>query len=84
MAKYDSRVKDTFTIRLGEELAQALREESRQSGVTQGVIVRQALKARSGGAAKLTVMRRSFGATRGPSDLSSNKRYRRTWGKVLP
>ncbi len=72
---------ETLTIRLGEALARALREESRQDGVAQGEIVRQALKARLSGAAKLTVMRRYFGATRGASDLSSNKRYRQTWGK---
>src|SRR5437667_2820308 len=72
---------ETLTIRLGEELAHALLEESRQTGLPKGEIARQALKARLGGNNRLTVMRRHFGAVRGPSDLSSNKIYRRTWGK---
>ena len=41
----------------------------------------QALEARLRDSKKLTVMRRYFGVARGPADLSSNKAYRRTWGK---
>ena len=78
---YGPFVRETLTIRLGEKLAQALREESRQSGLPQGEIARQALEARLRGSNKLMVMRRYFGVTRGPADLSSNKAYRRTWGK---
>ena len=66
---------------MGEQLAQALREESRQTGLAQGEIARQALAARLGSSRRLSVMRRYFGAVRGPADLSSNKVYRRTWGK---
>ncbi len=72
---------ETLTIRLGERLAQALREESRQTGLVKGEIVRQALEARLGRRCQLPIMRRYFGATRGPADLSSNKLYQRTWGK---
>ena len=47
-------------------------------------------KGRDGGAAlaarlerrgRLAVMPRHFGAMRGPADLSTNKAYRRTWGR---
>jgi len=72
---------ETLTVRLGEQLAQALREESRQTGLARGEIARQALEARLGSSAELRVMRRYFGVVRGPADLSSNKLYRRTWGK---
>ena len=72
---------ETLTIRLGERLAQALREEARQTGLAKGEIARQALETRLRGSRRLTVMRRYFGAMRGPADLSSNKAYRRAWGK---
>jgi len=72
---------DALTIRLGERLARALRDESRQTGLTKGEITRQALQARLQHAGKLRVMHRFFGAMEGPSDLSTNKKYRRTWSK---
>jgi hypothetical protein len=78
---YDPFVSQTLTIRLGEQLAQTLREASQQSGLPQGEIARQAIEARLGASSRLTVMRRHFGTMRGPSDLSTNKAYRRTWGK---
>ena len=72
---------ETLTIRLGEQLAQALREEARQTGLARGEIARQAIETRLRSNRKLTTMRRYFGTVRGPSDLSSNKAYRRSWGK---
>ncbi len=72
---------ETLTIRLGEKLAHALREEARQTGLAKGEIARQALETRLQRGGKLTVMHRHFGAMEGPSDLSTNKSYRRTWGK---
>ena len=72
---------ETLTIRLGAQLAQALREESQQTGLAKGEIARQALEARLHASKKLTVMRRYSGVMSGPADLSSNKAYRRTWGK---
>lgn len=75
---------DALTIRLGERLARALREESRQTGLTKGEIARQALAIRLQRSGKLGVMHRYFGAMEGPSDLSSNKKYRRTWNKKRP
>lgn len=78
---YTEKVSETLSIRLGEQLAQALREESQQTGLPRGEIARQALEARLRANPKLKVMRRHFGAVRGPTDLSSNKAYRRAWGK---
>jgi predicted DNA-binding protein len=72
---------ETLTIRLGEQLAEALREESQQTGLPKGEIARQALEERLRTDRKLTVMRHYFGAVRGAADLSSNKTYRRNWGK---
>ena len=75
---------DTLTIRLGSELAEALQREARQSGVSRGEIVRQAVAARLRRTASLPVMERHFGSVRGPSDLSTNKTYRRAWTKRRP
>lgn len=72
---------ETLTVRLGEELAEALRREARQRGVSRGEIVRQAIAARVRQADSLTVMQRHFGTVRGPADLSTNKAYRRAWTK---
>ena len=69
----------TLTIRIGERLAQALAEEARQTGLAKGEIARQALEARLQRAGELRVMKRYFGAMRGPVDLSTNKAYRRNW-----
>jgi hypothetical protein len=72
---------ETLTIRLGERLAHALHEEAGQTGLAKGEIARQALEARLQSGGKLSVMHRHFGAMRGPSDLSTNKTYRRSWNK---
>jgi hypothetical protein len=72
---------DTLTIRLGEKLAFALKEESRRTGLAKGEIARQALESRLQSAGKLSVIERHFGCIDGPSDLSTNKTYRRIWKK---
>jgi hypothetical protein len=72
---------ETLTIRLGESLAHALKEESSRTGLAKGEIARQALESRLRQGGKLAVMQRHFGAMRGPVDLSANKSYRRDWGK---
>jgi hypothetical protein len=72
---------ETLTIRLGEKLADALREEAEQTGLAKGEIARQALELRLQRSGKLSVMSRHFGAMQGPSDLSTNKAYRKQWGK---
>ncbi len=70
---------ETLTVRLGKELADALQTEARQSGLAKGEIARQALQARLRQKSPPTVMQRYFGVTTGPSDLSTNKSYRRNW-----
>ena len=68
---------ETLTIRLSDELAEALRREARESGLPQGEIVRHALAARLHGAPAMSTMSRHFGVIRGPVDLSTGKVYRR-------
>jgi hypothetical protein len=72
---------ETLTVRLGEELAEALRKEARESGLSRGEVVRQAIAARVRQTGSPTVMQRHFGTMRGPADLSTNKAYRRAWTK---
>jgi hypothetical protein len=72
---------DTLTIRLGEKLAHALQAEARETGLAKGEIARQALESRLKRAGKLAVMQRHFGSMTGPSDLGTNKVYRRNWNK---
>jgi len=72
---------ETLTVRLGSPLAEALQAESRQTGLSKGEIARQAIadrlqRRRTGG-----VMAKHFGSVRGPADLSTSKKYRRTWSK---
>ena len=70
---------DTLTIRLGSELARALEDAARQTGLSKGELARQALADRLRKSGALAVMHRHFGSVRGPSDLSVNKVYRRQW-----
>ena len=72
---------DTLTIRLGEKLATALQAEAEQTGLAKGEIARQALEQRLSRSGKLSVMTRHFGAVAGPADLSTNKAYRKKWGR---
>ena len=80
-ACYTASVRDTLTVRLSVELAQALQREARKSGVPKGEIVREAIGARLQHTGSATVMSRHFGVMRGPGDLSTNKAYRRAWTK---
>jgi len=73
---------ETLTIRIGEELAYALNEEARRTGLAKGEIARQALKSRLQSSGKLSVMERHFGSVSGPADLSTNKAYRRKWKEL--
>lgn len=66
----------TLTVRLDKDLAGWLERESRQTGLSQGKIVRDQLeKARSGGATRSFM--RLAGAVRGPKDLSTRKGFSR-------
>ena len=71
----------TLTIRLDEDLAQALQEEATRAGVSKGEIARQAIAARLQASRGASTLQRHFGVMSGPADLSSNKDYRRTWTK---
>lgn len=76
---YITGMNETLTIRLGEELASALAEESRRTGLTKGEIARRAIESRLHSAGRVSVMEKHFGTVNGPADLSSNKSYRRLW-----
>lgn len=66
----------TITVRLDKDLADWLEWESRQTGLSQGKIVRDQLeKAKSGGATRPFM--RLAGAVRGPKDLSTRKGFSR-------
>jgi len=78
---YNLTMNESLTIRLGADLARALQEEARQRGLPKGEVVRQALADRLQQRGQLAVMSRHFGAMSGPTDLSTNKAYRRTWGR---
>ena len=81
---YNPAMNESLTIRLGTDLARALQEEAQQTGLSKGEVARQALAARLKHRGRLAVMSRHFGAMRGPTDLSANKAYRRTWGRKQP
>ena len=81
---YNPAMNESLTIRLGTDLARALQEEAQQTGLSKGEVARQALAARLEHRGRLAVMSRYFGAMSGPTDLSTNKAYRRTWGRKQP
>ena len=62
-------------------MAVALEAEAEQTGLAKGEIARQALEMRLKPSGKLSVMSRYFGVMRGPADLSTNKSYRKKWGR---
>ena len=75
---------DTLTVRLGADLARALRDEARESGLPKGEIARQAIAERLKKRPAPSVIAKHFGSVRGPADLSTNKAYpRRLWSKRL-
>jgi hypothetical protein len=74
-------MRSTLTIRLTDELAEALRQASRDSGIPRGDIVRQAVAAHLKRRRGPSTMERHFGTVSGPHDLSTNKSYRRAWTK---
>ena len=74
-------MQETLTVRLGPDLAEALQEEARRTGLTKGEIARRAIADRLKTSGALSVMSRHFGTITGPSDLSTNKGYRRAWSQ---
>ena len=79
MLCYADAVSETLSVRLPDDLAEALRRESRESGTPKGEIVRQAITERLTRDAAVSTIARHFGTVRGPRDLSTNKAYRRAW-----
>ena len=74
-------MRSTLTVRLPDDLAEALGEAARESGVPKGDIVRQAVAAHLNRTGRPSVMARYFATVRGPADLSTNKAYRRAWAR---
>jgi hypothetical protein len=70
---------ETLSIRLDDDLAEALGRESRETGLPKGEIVRRALAAQLERPQTASTIARHFGTVRGPADLSVNKSYRRAW-----
>lgn len=68
---------ETLTIRIGPDLAKALEQAARQTGLSRGELARQALVDRLRKPGALAVMQRHFGTMQGPEDLSVNRAYRR-------
>ncbi len=65
----------TITVRLDDDLAAWLEEESRRTGIAQGRIIRQQLeRARAGDARRFM---RLAGTVRGPKELSARKGFAR-------
>ena len=71
---------ERLSIRLGTDLARALQEEARQTGLSKGEVARQALTARLEHRGRLAVMSRHSGTMHGPADLSTNS----AWGRKHP
>ena len=66
----------TITVRLDKELADWLEDEARETGVSQGKIVREQLeRAKADGSARPFM--RLAGVVRGPSALSTRKGFSR-------
>jgi hypothetical protein len=70
-------MREALTIRLTDDLAEALAREAKESGLPKGEIVRQAIAARLARKPAGSVMARYTGLIDGPADLSTNKAYRR-------
>jgi hypothetical protein len=70
-------MRNTITVRLGEELATWLEEEAARTGVSQGKVIRDQLeRAKAGGGARPFM--RLAGRIRGPRDLSKRKGFSRS------
>jgi hypothetical protein len=65
----------TLTVRLGDELAEWIEEQSRKTGLSQGKIVREQLERARAGSARPFM--RLAGTIKGPRDLSRRKGFSR-------
>jgi hypothetical protein len=77
---YTGDMSETLTIRLGEDLAQALEDEASRTGLSKAEIVREGLERRLENHRLKGSIEKYFGIIEGPPDLSSNKKYLKTWG----
>ena len=73
----------TLTIRLEDDVAEALELEARRTNRSKGRIVRDALKqhALKGPPNALQALKKYAGIIEGPADLSTNKKYLSGIGK---
>jgi Arc/MetJ-type ribon-helix-helix transcriptional regulator len=77
----------TITLKIPEPLAARLRATVRKRGRTQSAVVREALEAHldqgaaSGESSGLDLVRDLVGCITGPSDLSTNRKHLRGYGR---
>jgi predicted transcriptional regulator len=73
----------TLTIRLEDDVAEALEGEARRTNRSKGRIVRDALKdhLNKGRRSALQALKKYAGIIEGPKDLSTNKKYLGGLGK---
>jgi predicted transcriptional regulator len=73
----------TLTVRLENDVAEALEGEARRTNRSKGRIVRDALKDHlsKGRRSALDALKKYAGITEGPQDLSINKKYLAGLGK---
>jgi hypothetical protein len=80
---YTWRVNRILTIRLDAETARLLEEESKATRRSKGEVVRRALRerVRPRHPTALAKLARFVGVMNGPSDLSTNKKHLRGFGR---
>ena len=80
---YKADMSKTLTIRLEDDVAEALDGEARRTNRSKGRIVRDALKdhLNKGHRSAMEALKKYAGIIDGPEDLSSNKKYLAGLGK---
>lgn len=74
-------VSQTLSIRLPDALREKLEADAQNTGQSKSQIVLAELERRYAGRGEGQGIMRLAGIMRGPKDLSTNKAYRRAWGK---
>ncbi len=74
-------VSQTLSIRLPDTLREKLEADAQSTGQSKSQIVLGELERRYAGRGDGQGIMRLAGIMRGPADLSTNKAYRRAWGK---
>jgi hypothetical protein len=70
-------MRNTITVRLGDDLAAWLEEEATKTGVSQGKVIRDQLERAKAGSARQPFMRLA-GSVRGPKGLFRRKGFARS------